>query len=76
MPRVIADAVVVAAGRSERMGTDKLAADLAGRPVLAWAIAAIAASPVVERIALVVRPGEAVAPRPAWMPAKVPAPTR
>jgi 2-C-methyl-D-erythritol 4-phosphate cytidylyltransferase/2-C-methyl-D-erythritol 2,4-cyclodiphosphate synthase len=71
VPGVVADAVVVAAGRSERMGTDKLTADLAGRPVLAWSLAAIAASPIVERIALVVRPGQGDAPRPAWMPAKV-----
>jgi 2-C-methyl-D-erythritol 4-phosphate cytidylyltransferase/2-C-methyl-D-erythritol 2,4-cyclodiphosphate synthase len=68
---VVADAVVVAAGRSERMGIDKLAADLAGRPVLAWSLAAIAASPIVERIALVVRPGQGNAPRPEWLPAKV-----
>ena len=40
MDGIVADAVVVAAGRSERMGgRDKLAADLAGRPVLAWSIA-------------------------------------
>ena len=34
-------------------GRDKLAAELAGRPVLAWSLAAIAASPMVRRIALV-----------------------
>jgi 2-C-methyl-D-erythritol 4-phosphate cytidylyltransferase len=37
-------AIVVAAGRSERMGFDKLWEDLGGRPVLAWSIAAAAAS--------------------------------
>jgi 2-C-methyl-D-erythritol 4-phosphate cytidylyltransferase len=36
--------IVVAAGRSERMGFDKLWEDLDGRPVLAWSIAAIASS--------------------------------
>jgi 2-C-methyl-D-erythritol 4-phosphate cytidylyltransferase / 2-C-methyl-D-erythritol 2,4-cyclodiphosphate synthase len=69
---VIADAVVVAAGSSERMGgRDKLAADLAGRPVLAWSVAAIAASPLVERIVLVRTAEQATAPRPDWLPAKV-----
>lgn len=68
----MADAVVVAAGRSERMGGgDKLAADLAGRPVLAWSLAAIAASPLVERIALVRKTEQAGEPRPAWLPDKV-----
>ena len=74
MAEVIADAVVVAAGRSERMGgVDKLAADIGGRPLLAWSLAALAASPVVERIALV-RSSEAVAAnldRPEWLPNKV-----
>ena len=54
MDGIVADAVVVAAGRSERMvGRDKLMAELAGRPVLAWSLAAIAASPLVRHIALV-----------------------
>ena len=72
MTSVVADAVVVAAGRSERMGgRDKLAAELAGRPLLAWSLAAIAASPLVERIALV-RTADAVAEvRPTWFPDKV-----
>ncbi|HEX3247655.1 MAG TPA: 2-C-methyl-D-erythritol 4-phosphate cytidylyltransferase [Chloroflexota bacterium] len=34
--------IVVAAGRSERMGFDKVWADLEGRPVLAWSIAEMA----------------------------------
>ena len=73
MDGIVADAIVVAAGSSERMGgRDKLAADLAGRPVLAWSLAAIAASPLVERIALVRTAEAATAPnRPAWLPAKV-----
>lgn len=67
-----ADAVVVAAGRSARMGgTDKLAADLAGRPVLAWSLAALAASPKVDRIVVVRAPGQAGARRPDWFPDKV-----
>jgi 2-C-methyl-D-erythritol 4-phosphate cytidylyltransferase/2-C-methyl-D-erythritol 2,4-cyclodiphosphate synthase len=70
--QVVADAVVVAAGRSERMGgRDKLAADLAGRPVLAWSLAAVAASLLVERIALVRSPERAAEPRPTWLPDKV-----
>lgn len=71
MAEVVADAVVVAAGRSERMGHDKLAADLGGRPVLAWSLAALAASPIVERIALVRTAEQAAAPRPTWLPDKV-----
>lgn len=64
------DAVVVAAGRSERMGGfDKLEADLAGRPLLARALEAMAASAAVERIVLVARPEriEALAAAP-WLP--------
>ncbi len=72
MDGIIADAIVVAAGSSERMGgRDKLAADLAGRPVLAWSLAAIAASPMVERIALVRTAEQAAGPRPDWLPSKV-----
>ena len=68
-----ADAIVVAAGRSTRMdGADKLAAELAGRPLLAWTLEAIASAPEVERI-LVVTSAERVeevgnAP---WLPAAV-----
>lgn len=48
------DAVVVAAGRSSRMGGgDKLIAPLLGRPLLAWSLAGIAGAGVVERIVLV-----------------------
>lgn len=72
MDGIVADAVVVAAGSSERMGgRDKLAAELAGRPVLAWSLAAIAASPMVRRIALVRTAEQAAEPRPDWLPAKV-----
>ena len=52
-----ADVVVVAAGSSRRMaGTDKLMAEIGGRPLLAWTLAAIAAAPCVERLVLVAAP--------------------
>ena len=48
------DAVIVAAGGSTRFGeTDKLAASLAGRPVLAWSLAAYAAAPSIDRLVVV-----------------------
>lgn len=57
---MIVDAVVVAAGRGERFGDqDKLLADLGGRPVLAWALAALARSPSVARIVAVTRDAQA-----------------
>ncbi|RVT91255.1 nucleotidyltransferase family protein [Sphingomonas crocodyli] len=37
-------AIILAAGLSRRMGTDKLAADLGGKPVLAHAVDAVAAA--------------------------------
>ncbi|MDQ6793476.1 MAG: NTP transferase domain-containing protein, partial [Chloroflexota bacterium] len=47
----VADAIVVAAGASSRMGgIDKLAAMVHDRPLLAWSLDAIAAAPAVERI--------------------------
>ncbi|MEO8437446.1 MAG: 2-C-methyl-D-erythritol 4-phosphate cytidylyltransferase [Chloroflexota bacterium] len=53
-PLVRADAIVVAAGRSTRMGgEDKLAAEIDGRPLLAWTLAALAAAPEVARIVIV-----------------------
>jgi len=70
---VRADAIVVAAGRSTRMGgTDKLVAELAGRPLLAWALDALAAAPEVARIVVVAAPGRVagVAAAP-WLPASV-----
>ncbi|HEX5823854.1 MAG TPA: 2-C-methyl-D-erythritol 4-phosphate cytidylyltransferase [Candidatus Limnocylindrales bacterium] len=53
MTRGHADVVVVAAGTSQRFGSDKLEADVAGRPLLAWTIDRLAASPLVERIVVV-----------------------
>jgi 2-C-methyl-D-erythritol 4-phosphate cytidylyltransferase len=46
-------AILVAAGRSTRMGFDKLWADLGGRPVLGWSLAALAASPTLDRLVVV-----------------------
>ena len=54
-PDLRADAIVVAAGSAQRMnGTDKLMVPIAGRPLLAWTLAALAAVPEIERIVLVV----------------------
>jgi 2-C-methyl-D-erythritol 4-phosphate cytidylyltransferase len=50
---VLVDAVIVAGGSSTRFGADKLMADLCGRPVLAWSIAAFAAAPSVGSVFLV-----------------------
>ncbi|MEO6398366.1 MAG: 2-C-methyl-D-erythritol 4-phosphate cytidylyltransferase [Tepidiformaceae bacterium] len=48
------DAIIVAGGSSLRFGeTDKLAAMLAGRPVLAWSLAAYAAAPSIASIVVV-----------------------
>jgi 2-C-methyl-D-erythritol 4-phosphate cytidylyltransferase/2-C-methyl-D-erythritol 2,4-cyclodiphosphate synthase len=50
-----ADAIVVAAGASRRMGgRDKLMLPLAGRPLLAWTLDALAAARSVRRLVLVV----------------------
>ena len=49
-------ALIVAAGSSQRMGFDKLFADLAGRPVVAWSIAAFEACAAVDAVTLVARP--------------------
>lgn len=65
--------MVVAAGSSRRMaGTDKLLADVHGRPLLAWTLAAVGASPRVGRVVLVTAP-ERVASwsEAAWLPGRV-----
>jgi len=68
-----ADAIVVAAGQSMRMGgLDKLAAVIGGRPLLAWAIDAVAAAPEVERIVVVTAPERVEELAAAgWLPASV-----
>ncbi len=66
------DAVIVAAGGSTRFGAaDKLTADLAGRPVLAWSLAAFEAVRGLGCLVIVAAPGrepefEALAAR--WCP--------
>lgn len=49
--------VLVAAGRSRRMGEDKLWVDLFGRPAWRWSLDALLAHPQLERVALVVPSG-------------------
>ena len=51
-----ADAVVLAAGQSTRMeGPDKLALPVAGLPLVAWTVRAVAAAKTVRRVILVAR---------------------
>lgn len=68
-----ADAIVVAAGASSRMGgTDKLAHEIGGRPLLAWTIDALAAVDSVDRIVVVVAPDRIAPVRDAsWLPPRV-----
>jgi 2-C-methyl-D-erythritol 4-phosphate cytidylyltransferase len=64
-----ADAIVLAAGSSSRMGTfDKVLSHVLGRPLVAWTVAAVAAAASVRKVILVVRPGqeEAMAAEP-WV---------
>lgn len=68
-----ADTIVVAAGRSSRMGgEDKLAAEIGGRPLLAWTLDALAASPAVGRMIVVTSAERRAALADAsWLPAGV-----
>jgi 2-C-methyl-D-erythritol 4-phosphate cytidylyltransferase/2-C-methyl-D-erythritol 2,4-cyclodiphosphate synthase len=68
-----ADAIVVAAGRSTRMGgLDKLAERIGGRPLLAWAIDAVAAAPEVDRVVVVTAPERVdELTRAGWLPPSV-----
>lgn len=53
-PLGIADAVIVAAGASRRMGrVDKLQAPLLGRPLLSWTLDALSSAPSVGRLVVV-----------------------
>ena len=69
----IADAIVVGAGASSRMGgVDKLAHEVAGRPLLAWSIDALAAVAQVERIVVVAAADRVEAIRTAgWLSSRV-----
>lgn len=49
-------AVVVAAGRSQRMGFDKLLTPLAGKPLLVHTVGRLLAVPLITEIIIVVRP--------------------
>lgn len=50
-------AVLVAAGRSRRMGSDKLWIDVWGRPTWRWSLDLLLATPRLERVALAVPAG-------------------
>jgi len=51
-----ADAVIVAAGTSHRMGgVDKLTESILGRPLLAWSVEAMAGADSIDRIVVVTR---------------------
>jgi 2-C-methyl-D-erythritol 4-phosphate cytidylyltransferase/2-C-methyl-D-erythritol 2,4-cyclodiphosphate synthase len=67
------DAVVVAAGLGTRMGGgDKLGLLVAGRPVLAWTLAGLAAAPIVRRIVVVTAAGRVAEVSAApWLPSRV-----
>lgn len=49
-------AILVAAGRSSRMGSDKLWADLWGRPTWRWSLDVLLADPGLSRVAVAVPP--------------------
>ena len=72
-PVPTADAIVVAAGSSTRMGgPDKLAAQIGGRPLLAWTLDALARSTSVARIVVVTAAAHvAEIAGAAWLPDRV-----
>ncbi len=57
----MAVALIVAAGRGERLGSERPKAfvALAGRPLLAWSVAALQSVPVIERIVVALPQGVA-----------------
>lgn len=65
--------VVVAAGSSRRMaGIDKIRAEVAGRPLLAWSVEALAAAPGIAGIVIVASAeGVAEIRAAAWLPPSV-----
>ena len=64
------DAIVVAAGLSRRMdGQDKVTARIGGRPLLAWTLDALAATPGVGRVVVAVAAGRVAETAGAgWLP--------
>ncbi|MEA2390268.1 MAG: 2-C-methyl-D-erythritol 4-phosphate cytidylyltransferase [Solirubrobacteraceae bacterium] len=60
----MAVALIVAAGRGERLGSSepKALAALAGRPLLEWSVEAVRAVPAVERIVVALPPGAEAPP--------------
>ena len=58
--RKMAVALIVAAGRGERLGSGrpKALVSLAGKPMLEWSVGALQAVPSVERIVIALPPGE------------------
>jgi len=60
---VTAGLAILAAGSSSRAGTDKVSADLGGRPVLVWSIAAAVASGAFDEIVVVAPAGREPAVR-------------
>jgi len=62
----MAVALIVAAGRGERLGSGrpKALVTLAGRPMLEWSIAALQALDAVRRIVVALPPGETAVPVP------------
>ncbi|MDE3113002.1 MAG: 2-C-methyl-D-erythritol 2,4-cyclodiphosphate synthase [Chloroflexota bacterium] len=51
-----ASAAILAAGSSQRLGEDKTVADLGGRPVILWSVAAAEAAGVFDEIVVVAAP--------------------
>ncbi len=60
MPEALTVAVVLGAGQGTRMGVDrnKIFLPLAGKPILAHALAALSSSPAVDEVLLVAHPNE------------------
>jgi len=66
-------AILLGAGRSRRLGFDKILSPLAGRPVLSYSLEALGASPHIAEIILVTRPdieAQAAALAQQWAPGK------
>jgi 2-C-methyl-D-erythritol 4-phosphate cytidylyltransferase len=60
----MAVALIVAAGRGERLGADrpKALVELAGRPLLQWSVDVLRALPAIERIVVALPPGVSAPP--------------